>query len=71
MVFFIHWNDLWFYKWRKRKKKWMPKEALNLISKSILKKQLMDAGIKNYEIYSNYIFGFPIPMTFTIIIRKF
>jgi hypothetical protein len=70
MVFFIHWNDNLFYNWRKKKDRWMPKDALNLLSKKDLKKLLLSANIDNYKIYNNYILGFPIPMTYTIVINS-
>lgn len=66
LVFFIHWNDALFMKWRKWKNTWIPKERLNLLSLKEIKTLLKQADIKNYKIIKNRLMG--ITMTFTIVI---
>lgn len=68
MVFFIHWSDRWFYNWREKKKKWLPKDALNLISRGKLKKLLNESKAEKYKIILNYLLL--MPMTFTVIINE-
>jgi len=67
MVFFIHWNDDRFWKWRQKNKKWLPKESLNLLSLSEIKQLLKDANVKNYKIIKNRFFG--MTMTFSVIVN--
>lgn len=67
MLFFTHWSDERFYKWREKKKKWMPKDALTLISKSRLKKLLDESRAEKYKIILNHLLF--MPMTFTVIIN--
>ena len=66
LVFFRHWNDKHFYKWRQKHNKWLPKDTLNLVSIKELKRLLNDAGVKKYMIKRNRVLG--MTMTFTVII---
>jgi hypothetical protein len=67
MVFFIHWNDSLFLKWREKNNKWMPKESLNLLSYSEIKQLLKDANVKDFKIIRNRFMG--MTMTFSVIIN--
>jgi ubiquinone/menaquinone biosynthesis C-methylase UbiE len=66
MVFFLHWNDKMFSKWREKNNKWWPQETLNLVSHSELVQLLNDAGVKNYKIIKNPFMG--LTMTFSVVI---
>jgi hypothetical protein len=66
MVWFIHWNDDKFLKWRKKHNQWLPKEKLNLVSLKELKFLLKEAGVKDYLIRKNRFLG--MTMTFTVVI---
>ncbi len=67
MVFFIHWDDDRFLKWREKNNKWMPKEALNLLSYEEIISLLKDAGVKKYRVIKNRLFG--MTMTFSVVIE--
>jgi hypothetical protein len=66
MVWFIHWSDNRFMKWRKKHNRWLPKEKLNLISWKELRFLLKEAGVKNYQIRKNKLLGMTV--TFTVVI---
>jgi hypothetical protein len=68
MVWFTHWNDDRFLRWREKNKQWLPKEKLNLISFKELSFLLREAGVSNYQIKRNRLLG--ITMTFTIVIGE-
>lgn len=66
LSFFIHWNDKLFYRYRLRKKFWLPQSSLNLVSKRELKKLLRDVGIENYKLIKNRFLG--LVMNFVVVI---
>lgn len=68
MVWFIHWKDSLFSKWREKNNTWWPQERLNLVSMKELKYLLKECGIKNYRIKKNKVLG--LTMTFTVIIYE-
>ncbi len=67
MVWFIHWKDNLFSKWRKTNNIWWPQERLNLVSYKELKYLLKECGIKRYQIKRNRVLG--LTMTFTVVIN--
>jgi hypothetical protein len=66
MVFFLHWNERLFWRWRLSHHKWVPKESLNLLSYHDITQVLHDAKARNYRIIRNRFLG--MTMTFTIVI---
>lgn len=68
MVWFLHWSDNAFLKWRNKKNIWWPKERLNLVSLREIKKLMHSCGIENYRIEKNKILG--LNMTFSVIIEE-
>lgn len=68
MVWFIHWKDSLFSKWREKNNNWWPQERLNLVSMKELKYLLQECKIKNYKIVKNKVLG--LTMTFTVIISE-
>lgn len=68
MVWFIHWKDSLFSKWRKKNNNWWPQERLNLVSMKELKRLLEACKIENYKIVKNRVLG--LTMTFTVVISE-
>ena len=66
MVFFKHWNEEKFMEWRRRNNKWMPEDALHLLSYQDLKQVLQEAGADNYKVIKNRFMG--MTMTFSVVI---
>lgn len=67
-VYFLHWNDKLFYRWRCKNRPWMQKKTLNLLSSKRLKKLLENSCASSFSIYKNRFFGMPI--TFTVICNE-
>lgn len=68
MVWFIHWKDSYFTKWRKKNNNWWPQARLNLVSLKEIKYLLKESNIKNYQIIKNRMLG--LTMTFTVVINE-
>jgi hypothetical protein len=66
-VFFLHWNDNFFYEWCGKNTTWR-KENLYLFSHSRLVRLLRSSNASDYRITINRFLG--LPMTFTVICTK-
>jgi len=64
LVFFLHWNDKMFSKWREKNNNWWPQETLNLLSRNEINTLMKEANIEKYHIQNNRLLG--MTMTFSV-----
>jgi hypothetical protein len=63
-VFFLHWNDELFYRWREKNQRWQGKYAVYLFSFGRLQNLLKNSHAISFSIHKNRLMG--VPMTFTV-----